>query len=141
MFRINVFLLALCIFLGLGVFHIKYEVVAVKTKFSTTSKAIEKAQENIHILKAEWTHLNHPDRIERLARKYINFDTLTPQQVISFSDLKNFSTKVTTPIKATTQGQIKATTQSKAPSPQVKKKTFKNIGQLLETLDHQGQSI
>jgi hypothetical protein len=37
----------------------------------------------VAVLRAEWSMLNRPERIERLAKKYLNLAPATPQQLLT----------------------------------------------------------
>jgi hypothetical protein len=77
-------LLALCI--GFVLFKVKYEVVEIEEKFLKTVAQIGREEENIHILKAEWSHLNEPQRLQSLAKKYLDITPMKTQQVVALFD-------------------------------------------------------
>lgn len=56
---------------GVILFKIKYEVVSLENELNVLRKSIYDRKESIHILKAEWAHLTNPDRIQKLAIKYL----------------------------------------------------------------------
>jgi hypothetical protein len=39
---------------------------------SETKRQIKSEQKSIRVLKAEWSYLNHPDRLRMLANKYLD---------------------------------------------------------------------
>ena len=41
----------------------------------------------IHILKAEWSHLNNPERLRSLAQKHIDLNPVKAEQIISYAAL------------------------------------------------------
>lgn len=51
-------------------FHTSYEVQSLEERLGSLNREIIHEQEAIQILKAEWSHLNEPGRIEHFARKY-----------------------------------------------------------------------
>lgn len=59
--------------LGLAalVFHIKYEVMALAHQHRDIKLKIQKTDENLHVLKAEWSHLNNPTRLQGLVHTYL----------------------------------------------------------------------
>lgn len=59
--------------LGLAalVFHIKHEVMALAHQHRDIKLAIQKVDENLHVLKAEWSHLNNPTRLQKLVHTYL----------------------------------------------------------------------
>lgn len=66
---------------GFTLFKVKYEVVDLEQRLNQTKRQIERERENIHILKAEWSHLNEPQRLKRLADKYLDIFPMKTEQV------------------------------------------------------------
>ena len=66
---------------GFILFKVKYEVVEVEQKLTETCRLIAQEKANIHILKAEWSHLNEPQRLQALAEKYLDIMPMKTQQV------------------------------------------------------------
>ena len=51
---------------------------------------LEDQQEDIktiHILKAEWSHLNSPKRLRQLAEKHISLNPVRAEQIINYSQV------------------------------------------------------
>lgn len=42
---------------------------------------------DIHVLEADWSELNNPERLQKLAGKYISLDFIKPEQIINYSAL------------------------------------------------------
>lgn len=72
---------ALALIVGFALFKVKYEVVEVEQKLTQTCRQIKREKENIHILKAEWSHLNEPQRLQALAEKYLDIKPMKTEQV------------------------------------------------------------
>lgn len=68
-----------------GMFIIKNEVVSLEKELAEINAQILTDQKEIHVLKAEWTHLNDPDRVRDLGERYANLKPLRAEQIISFS--------------------------------------------------------
>ena len=45
------------------------------------------AVKTIHVLKAEWSHLNNPSRLRKLANKHIALNPVQAEQIINYSAL------------------------------------------------------
>lgn len=58
--------------LGILVFWIKEKVRLLERESRKIEQAIEEDKEYIQVLKAEWSHLNTPDRLEKLSLKYLD---------------------------------------------------------------------
>lgn len=72
---------------GMGLFHIKYQVVMLENEYKQTKERIQETNESIHILKAEWTHLNDPKRLQTLAQKHLGIGPMQSGQFISMKAL------------------------------------------------------
>lgn len=53
------------------VFHLKYEVMALSHQHRDVKLSIQKTDEDLHVLKAEWSHLNNPQRLQGLVHTYL----------------------------------------------------------------------
>lgn len=73
--------------LALGIYEVKYETRALQAKAQALEAEIQKERDAIAVMRAEWSLLNRPDRIERLARKFLNMEPLPARQMISLDDL------------------------------------------------------
>lgn len=51
------------------------------------NRDIENDIRDIHILEADWSELNNPERLKVLAGKYISLDFIKPEQIINYSAL------------------------------------------------------
>lgn len=63
--------ISLCIASGFTLFSIAFAVEDLESKLATINRDIERERESLHVLEAEWTYLNRPDRIEDLARQLL----------------------------------------------------------------------
>lgn len=60
--------LSLIIAASYAMFHISYEVEQVENELRALNHQTLAEQEAIHVLKAEWSHLNRPEYLGELAR-------------------------------------------------------------------------
>jgi cell division protein FtsL len=72
---------------GFGLFHVKYQVQALEDRLAKLNRAIVHEQEQIHVLRAEWTYLDRPERIEELAKKYLDLAPPKASQIGSIAQL------------------------------------------------------
>ena len=76
--------------LGLWAYKINYESRAASDRVKALEKAILSAKKDIKILKAEWAHLNNPDRLRKLVEYYfleLRLTPINPDDFISFSEI------------------------------------------------------
>jgi cell division protein FtsL len=79
--RLTLFWVCLAVTVGFGLFHVKYKVQALEEDLRQLNAAITEEQEQLHVLAAEWAHLNRPDRLEALARKHTELVPAKPEQI------------------------------------------------------------
>lgn len=70
-----------------GLFHFKQEVQILERRLAATDRAAARDRRAIAVLEAEWTYLNRPDRLTRLARRYLRLQQVAPGNVRTFSEL------------------------------------------------------
>jgi hypothetical protein len=68
--------------LGIALFQIKYRVLLVEKELNKLTRQIFKTEEGLYLLRAEWSYLNHPARLQALSEKYL---WLKPAQQIVLS--------------------------------------------------------
>ena len=68
-----------------GMFVIKNRVIGLEKELAAVNAQIESDQKAIHVLKAEWTYLNDPQRIRNLSERHAKMKPITGEQIISFA--------------------------------------------------------
>lgn len=79
--------LLLAAIMSVALFYLKYEVTDLEQELDVLNRAIVADQEGIHVLKAEWSHLNDVARIKDLASRYLNMKPTEPTQIKSPENL------------------------------------------------------
>ena len=79
--------LILAIMVGFGLFHVKYQVQDLEEELARLNAAILKEQRQIHVLRAEWSYLNTPARLEELAARHLDLGPVETAQIGSLSSL------------------------------------------------------
>ncbi|MBT3558197.1 MAG: hypothetical protein HN644_04660 [Rhodospirillales bacterium] len=67
--------------LAVCVFIVKYEVQDLEAEYFQLNTDITEERQSIHVLLAEWSHLNEPSRLRTLAREHLNLNTLSARQM------------------------------------------------------------
>lgn len=92
-----------CLVLGLValtyvIYQVKYDARSLDKEIVALNKSLETERDAIAVLRAEWSLLNRPERIDRLAKKYLKLAPPSPRQLktldtVSASDVARFPLK------------------------------------------------
>lgn len=66
-----------------AVFMIAYEVRHLEERYDSLEREIAEHQEAIHVLRAEWSYLNRPERLEALAEQHLGLKPVAGRQMIT----------------------------------------------------------
>jgi len=80
--------LTLTLSIALGSSVLKNKVQRLERRLATINTNIQKDIENIHVLKAEWSHYNTPERLKKLAYEQLSLENAKPEQIINYSVLQ-----------------------------------------------------
>lgn len=78
---LSVYVLALV--LGGFLFHVSQAVQELEKENREMTRIINSEKEGIRVLSAEWDYLNQPERLERLANRYLKaMESITPEEML-----------------------------------------------------------
>lgn len=77
----------LAITAGTGLFLLKYEVRAMEDQLVQIERQTMNNLEAIHVLRAEWSHLNQPQRLEDLGRRLLSLEPVSAAQSAAITDI------------------------------------------------------
>lgn len=82
----------ICLVLGLValayvIYQVKYEARELDERLIVLKKEIEGERDALAVARAEWSLLNRPERIERLAKKYLDLTPAQPQQLVVLDEV------------------------------------------------------
>lgn len=72
---------------ALGLFYVSHTVERLEQELAREQRAILEHQEAIHVLQAEWSYLNRPERIADLAQRFLALAPLSAGHVVGIKDL------------------------------------------------------
>ncbi len=67
--------------LSLALFSVKYQVQDLEQELDALNRSIAADRQAIHVLNAEWSHLNNPDRLRVLSDRYLGLTPIEPEQL------------------------------------------------------------
>ncbi|MBC06487.1 hypothetical protein [Thalassospira sp.] len=79
--------LLMTILIGTGTYWVSHQVERLEKRYADIQSDILAEQESIHVLQAEWSYLNNPERIERLSKQYLSLAQIEVLQMASINDL------------------------------------------------------
>lgn len=84
---VNICLLLGLVALAYVIYEVKYDARALDHEIARLHKKIEAERDSIAVLRAEWSLLNRPKRIERLAAKFLNLKSADPRQLLTLDSV------------------------------------------------------
>lgn len=84
---INLLLVMAVVGLSVGLYDIKYRAEGADRHARQLEQRIAKEQDAIRVLRAEWSYLNQPERLQELAARYSALKPLTAAQIGTFEDV------------------------------------------------------
>ena len=78
---------ALIIAGGVSLFLLKYKVQGLENELVANQQQVLRDRASIRVLEAEWTYLNDPDRLRRLAAEHLGFGPATARNLAEIDAL------------------------------------------------------
>jgi hypothetical protein len=69
------------------VYSVKYETLYYAEKLAELKAAVQKERDAVAVLKAEWHHLNRPDRLQAAVERHLDLQPLAMHQLARLSDV------------------------------------------------------
>lgn len=79
------------------IYDMKFETRRLEQQAGRLQRAIEDEKDNVALMRAEWSHVTRPDRIEALAREVLKLEPATPDQLINHRDFMETLARRPTP--------------------------------------------
>jgi hypothetical protein len=67
--------------MSVALFFLKYEVNNLESELNELNRMIVSDRESIHVLEAEWSHLNDIQRLKALTERHLNLRPTDPAQL------------------------------------------------------------
>lgn len=65
-----------------GLFQVKFKVQQLHLDSLELKRQLSHEKDSIHVLQAEWAHLNQPDRLHRLSKKFLKLVEVKSDKVL-----------------------------------------------------------
>lgn len=73
--------------IGIALFALKYQVRDLENELTGINRQIIAHREAIHVLNAEWSYLNEPERLTALSKRFLQLQPTTSDRIGSFASL------------------------------------------------------
>lgn len=80
---LNLIAFILIVAAGTGLYQLKYNTQRLQQEVASLRQQIQEDNEAVKVLRAEWTYLSRPDRMESLGQRYLALKPVAAAQVIS----------------------------------------------------------
>ena len=85
---VQIFLVAATIVVSVAVYALKYGTGREAVEIADLKREIASEKDTLSVLRAEWSLLNQPDRLQRLAEKYLDLEPLKPENMAKLAELQ-----------------------------------------------------
>jgi cell division protein FtsL len=86
---------ALGVLLGLVflIYELKFETRRLESRAAELSKSIEDEKDNLAVMRAEWSLVSSPGRVEQMAGKLLGLQPVKPEQIVPFQEIASHETR------------------------------------------------
>ncbi len=84
-----------------AIFALKYEVQVLEERLSYLNAQIVKDQESIHVLRAEWSYLNRPVALEKVAKEHFVLEPIIATRIRAIDQIPVRAPEVSPPATET----------------------------------------
>ena len=84
---LNILLAVAVVATAVWLYELKYGVRARVADNNQLKRDIARAQQDITLLKAEWSHMVRPERVQKLAGRHLELERVGPTQIIAENDI------------------------------------------------------
>jgi len=85
--QITAFTLFVAAVMAVSLFFLKYEVTNLESELEGLNKKIVADHEAIHVLKAEWSHLNEIERVRSLSARFLDLAPTSGARIVTLDEL------------------------------------------------------
>ena len=84
---VEIMMIGATIVVAIALYAVKYDTGNLASGIDELNRQIAQEREAIGILRAEWSLLNQPERIQKLADQHLKLEPVGAQQIRSFADI------------------------------------------------------
>ena len=72
---------------AIGLYELKYDVAQLEADAARLVRELAREQQAVHVLSADWAHLNQPQRLARLVHEYLDLVPLDADRIVAADEL------------------------------------------------------
>lgn len=84
---LNVLAVVMVVAVSVALYNLKYAVEAQERERASLHQEILNEKDAIRVLRAEWSYLTQPERLQSLAERHLELTPLKASQIATFEDL------------------------------------------------------
>lgn len=84
---VNLVSVVVIIIISAALYQVKYETGATAREVMDLRRQLAAEKEQVRVLRAEWSHLNQPARLQDLAMRHLRLEPLAVDQIVALQDL------------------------------------------------------
>lgn len=73
--------------LAFAVYQVEYRVQEMRGQLKEINKQIASDKKAIHVLSAEWSYLNQPERLKSMADKFLKMDYVSASKIVEIEQI------------------------------------------------------
>jgi len=84
---LNIVSFMMTVVLAVVLYNVTYDAQVYINRIKVLKVELRQEAETINVLRAEWSYLNQPDRLQRLAKRYTKLVPLDANQIVTVNNL------------------------------------------------------
>src|SRR4051812_29406728 len=85
--RTTIVTLLVAAVMSVALFFLKYEVTGLEDQLDSLNRSIDQNRETMHVLQAEWGHLNEIERVRSLSHRYLDLGPTPASRLVTLEQL------------------------------------------------------
>lgn len=78
---------ALLVASAFGLYMVKYRVQGIQAEIAAINRQMEDERESLHVVAAEWSYLNQPERLQQLSENYLKLQPVKVAQMVEVAGI------------------------------------------------------
>lgn len=89
--NLTILLAGVVLVLSFALYHLKYRAETAARTVVALQQSIAREREHIKLLRADWSNLTSPRRLDVLARRHLGFKQMSPRQIVTMDRISELA--------------------------------------------------